>query len=76
MGMYASGSAVVFPISPMTLTLSIGSIDKNVILESGRPVEHEIIRLNLSADHDIIDGAPLVRFSEKFKIKLQNVLDI
>jgi pyruvate/2-oxoglutarate dehydrogenase complex dihydrolipoamide acyltransferase (E2) component len=72
MGMYGSGPAVVIPITPMTLTLSIGSIDKKLVLENGRPVEHEIIRLILCADHEIIDGAPLMRFSDRFKKMLQN----
>jgi len=30
-------------------------------------VEREFVHLNLSADHDIIDGAPLMRFAERFK---------
>lgn len=71
MGMHASGPAVVIPITPMTLTLSIGSISKRLVLENGCPVEREIIHLNLSADHDIIDGAPLMRFSDRFKKKLE-----
>ena len=72
MGMHASGPAVLIPITPMTLTLSIGAISKRVVVENGSPIEREIIQLNLGADHDIIDGAPLVRFSERFKKKLEN----
>jgi pyruvate/2-oxoglutarate dehydrogenase complex dihydrolipoamide acyltransferase (E2) component len=77
LGMHASGPAVVVPITPMTLTLSIGTIGKKLVLENGSPVEHEIIQLNLSADHDLIDGAPLVRFIDRFRKKLENgcVLD-
>ena len=72
MGMHASnGPAVLIPITPMTLTLSIGSIGKRVVLENGSPVEREIIQLNLGADHDIIDGAPLVRFAQRLKKKLE-----
>ncbi|SFI17711.1 2-oxoacid dehydrogenases acyltransferase (catalytic domain) [Collimonas sp. OK307] len=70
MGMHTSGSAVVIPITPMTLTLSIGSIGKKLVLENGVPVERDIIHLNLGADHDIIDGAPLMRFADRFKIML------
>jgi pyruvate/2-oxoglutarate dehydrogenase complex dihydrolipoamide acyltransferase (E2) component len=77
MGMHARGVAVVQPITPMTLTLSIGSIGKKMIMEEGCPVERETIQLNLSADHDIIDGAPLVRFADRLSKKIEQacVLD-
>lgn len=72
MGMYASGPAVIFPITPMTLTLSIGAIHKKLVLENGLAVERDFIQMNLGADHAIIDGAPLMRFAVRFKLKLQN----
>ena len=67
MGMHASGPAVVFPITPMTLTLSIGASYRSVTMQNGSPVECELLQLNFSADHDIIDGAPLMRFVEHYK---------
>lgn len=67
MGMHVSGPAVVIPITPMTLTLSIGAIHTRLILEDGHPVEREYIQMNLGVDHDIIDGAPLMRFADRFK---------
>jgi len=70
MGMHASGPAVILPITPMTLTLSIGAIHKKLVLENGLAVERDFIQMNLGADHDIIDGAPLMRFSDRFKRKL------
>ena len=72
MGMHATGPAVLIPITPMTLTLSIGAISKKVILEDGCVTECEIIQMNLGADHDIIDGAPLMRFADRFKQKLRD----
>jgi pyruvate/2-oxoglutarate dehydrogenase complex dihydrolipoamide acyltransferase (E2) component len=71
MGMHAQGAAVVIPITPMTLTLSIGAIGRKLVLEDGVPVEREFIQLNLGADHDIIDGAPLMRFCTRFKAMLE-----
>lgn len=70
MGMFARGAAVVLPITPMTLTLSIGGLERKPVLEDGRLVERDVIHLNLGADHDIIDGAPLMRFAERFKQNL------
>ncbi len=74
MGMFVSGAAVMFPITPMTLTLSIGGIEKKLIMIDGLPVEREVIHLNLGADHDIIDGAPLMRFAEVFRKKLEGAV--
>ena len=70
MGMHASGPAVMIPITPMTLTLSIGAIHKKLVLENGLAVERDFIQMNLGADHDIVDGAPLMRFADRFKCKL------
>jgi hypothetical protein len=67
LGMFTSGAAVGVPITPMTLTLTIGAIEKRLALRAGQAVEREFMHLNLSADHDIIDGAPLMRFAERFK---------
>jgi hypothetical protein len=72
MGMHASGAAVGVPITPMTLTLSIGTIEKKLLLHDGQAVERDVVHLNLSVDHDIIDGAPLMRFAERFKQLLRN----
>lgn len=71
MGMHAVGRAVVVPITPMTLTLSIGAINVQPALTDGIVVEREFIQLNLSADHDIIDGAPLMRFAATLKKNLE-----
>jgi pyruvate/2-oxoglutarate dehydrogenase complex dihydrolipoamide acyltransferase (E2) component len=72
MGMNAVGPAVIIPITPMTLTLSIGASYSKVVLEHGIAVERDFIQMNLGADHDIIDGAPLMRFTEQFKQKLHS----
>ena len=71
MGMFGTGSAVVLPIAPMTLTLSIGTVDTIPALVDGHLVEREVIHLNLTADHDVVDGAPLMRFAERLRQKLE-----
>jgi len=72
MGMFARGAAVVQPITPMTLTLSIGAIENRMVMKDGVPASRAFIHLNLGADHDIIDGAPLMRFAESFRQCLEN----
>ncbi len=76
MGMYATGAAVVQPITPMTLTLSIGSISTRCERRAEELIETEILHLNFSADHDIIDGAPLMRFADEFRRRLEAGTDL
>jgi hypothetical protein len=68
MGMFSAGAAAGFPITPMTLMLTIGGIESR---QDGKVVEREVIHLNLSVDHDIIDGAPLMRFADRLKTILR-----
>jgi len=72
MGMYTSGAAVGVPITPMTLTLTIGTIEKKLVFRDGQAIESDVVHLNLSIDHDVIDGAPLMRFAERFRKILLN----
>jgi pyruvate/2-oxoglutarate dehydrogenase complex dihydrolipoamide acyltransferase (E2) component len=72
MGMYTSGAAVGVPITPMTLTLTIGTIEKKPALQDGQLIERDVVHLCLSVDHDIVDGAPLMRFAERFKQMLRD----
>jgi 2-oxoacid dehydrogenases acyltransferase (catalytic domain) len=72
MGMHASGAAAGIPITPMTLTLTIGTIEKKPALQDGQLVERDVVHLVLSIDHDIVDGAPLMRFVERFKQLLRD----
>lgn len=69
-GMFSKGRLIAVPISPMTLTLSIGSIDPQPVFQDGVLAEREIITLMLSADHDVVDGAPLARLIAKFRDKI------
>jgi len=72
LGMYGSGTAAGIPITPMTLTLTIGTIEKKPALQDGQLVEREVVHLVLSVDHDVVDGAPLMRFTERFKQLLRD----
>jgi hypothetical protein len=72
LGMYGSGVATGIPISPMTLMLTIGTIEKKPALQDGQLVERDYVHLVLSVDHDIVDGAPLMRFTERFKQLLRD----
>lgn len=59
------------PITPMTLTLTIGEICPELALVDGILIERESLQLTLSADHDVIDGVPLARFMHRLKVNLE-----
>ena len=71
-GMHASGRVFVLPITPMTLTLAIGAISSVPVFVDGIVVERESLQLTISADHDVIDGAPLLRFVGTLKTSLEH----
>jgi hypothetical protein len=71
-GMYTSGATNGIPITPMTLTLTIGTTEKKVTMQDGQAVERDVVHLNLSVDHDVIDGAPFMRFAERLRQELVN----
>ena len=68
--MKSDGRLIGWSISPMTLTLIIAATSNRVVLVEGNAVEREVLQLNFSADHNVIDGAPLWRFIARFKKRL------
>ena len=55
-----------------TTQIAIGGITKKVVMEAGKTQQKEFLRLVISVDHDIIDGAPLARFASKMADMLKN----
>jgi pyruvate/2-oxoglutarate dehydrogenase complex dihydrolipoamide acyltransferase (E2) component len=66
-GMFGEGAAFVLPITPMTLTLAIGTIQKRPAIVDGILEEREFLCLTIGVNHDIIDGGPLMRFVARLK---------
>ena len=66
-GMYTTGAALGLPITPMSLTLTVGAIEKQLALRDGLMYEREVVHLDISFDHDVIDGAPTMRFADRLK---------
>ena len=69
-GMLSRGNLALVPITPLTLTLAIGSIDDKPVYENGEITNRQFITLCLCADHDVIDGAPLTRFASRLRTKI------
>ena len=63
------------PIGSHTLNVTIGGITKRPIKQKDEIVERDFVCLTISADHDIIDGAPLGRFVNQLKKAIESPLN-
>lgn len=73
----ASGAASqrpgwLVPITPVTCGVSVGGIYEKVYLTKGIPETRRTLCLTVSVNHDIVDGAPAVRFGETFIQLIEN----
>ena len=72
LSMFGSGKIYAFPITPMTLTLAVGTVNSEIYLNKGISQTRKMLNLTLCADHDIIDGAPMMRFINRLNFLIQN----
>ncbi len=70
-GMFGTGRGWAIPITPMTLTITVGSIETRLVKVDGQIMEREFLCLTTSIDHDLIDGAPAARFLADLKGTLE-----
>ncbi len=61
-GMFGRGSAWGIPMTVYTLCITLGGIALKPGIVDGRIEPREYLCLTVSADHDVVDGAPLARF--------------
>jgi pyruvate/2-oxoglutarate dehydrogenase complex dihydrolipoamide acyltransferase (E2) component len=66
-GMFGRGTG--WGVAPMahTLTLVVGGLDSKPGVVGTRIEPREYLCLTLTMDHDVIDGAPATRFTNRFK---------
>ena len=74
-GMHTTGAALGLPITPMSLTLTVGTLETQLALCDGVVCEREILHMDISLDHDVIDGAPTMRFANRLKELLRSGVD-
>jgi pyruvate/2-oxoglutarate dehydrogenase complex dihydrolipoamide acyltransferase (E2) component len=67
LGMFAEGGFWGIPITTQTLLVTLGGIVKKPAMVNGSLEEREYLSVTLSFDHDIIDGAPAARFTQRLK---------
>jgi pyruvate/2-oxoglutarate dehydrogenase complex dihydrolipoamide acyltransferase (E2) component len=67
-GMFGKGAAWgIPPAIPIPLMVTVGGIGEKLVLVDGQIVMRDYLGLTVSFDHDIIDGAPAARFTERLK---------
>ena len=66
-GMFGKGSSWGIPPAGPTLTIIVGGIGEKPEIVDGHIATREYLTMTISFDHDIIDGAPAARFTQRLK---------
>ncbi len=66
-GMFGKGSSWGIPPAGPTLTIIVGGIGEKLEVRDGDITTREYLGMTISFDHDIIDGAPAARFTQRLK---------
>jgi pyruvate/2-oxoglutarate dehydrogenase complex dihydrolipoamide acyltransferase (E2) component len=66
-GIFGKGAGWGIPPALPTLMMTVGGISEKPVFIDGQIVTRDYLNLTISFDHDIIDGAPAVRFTERLK---------
>jgi len=64
-GMFGKGMGWAIPMTDYTLCIALGGIAEKPGVVDGRIEVREYLNATIVVDHDIIDGAPLARFSSR-----------
>src|SRR5947209_9269842 len=66
-GMFGKGAGWGIPLPSHSLWITVGGIGEKPVLVDGHIALREYLSLTISFDHDIIDGAPAARLTERLK---------
>ncbi len=67
-GMFGSGAGWGIPLAaPTPLMVTVGGIGQKQVMLDKRVAVREYLSLTISVDHEIVDGAPATRFTQRFK---------
>jgi pyruvate/2-oxoglutarate dehydrogenase complex dihydrolipoamide acyltransferase (E2) component len=67
-GMFGKGAGWgIPPPIPTPLMITVGGIGKKPEIVDGQVAPREYLSLTISVDHDIVDGAPAARFTQRLK---------
>lgn len=71
-GMFGKGGGWAITRPFYTLAVAVGGIAERPVLIDDRIEAREFLSVTLSFDHDIIDGGPATRFTQRFKELLES----
>lgn len=71
-GMFGTGSGWGIPVPNHSLQLTLGGIGKKPGVIDHRVEVRKYLSLTISFDHDVIDGAPAARFTQRLKELIEN----
>jgi len=66
-GMFGQGGGWAITMPNFTLTVAVGGIAKKPGVVGDQIEIREYLDLTVSIDHDVVDGAPMVRFVNRFR---------
>ncbi|MGA7912602.1 MAG: 2-oxo acid dehydrogenase subunit E2 [Candidatus Dormiibacterota bacterium] len=67
-GMFGKGAGWGIPIpTPTPLMITVGGIGEKQLIVNGQVTRREYLSLTISVDHNIIDGAPAARFTQRLR---------
>jgi pyruvate/2-oxoglutarate dehydrogenase complex dihydrolipoamide acyltransferase (E2) component len=70
-GMFGSDAGWGIPVSFQSINVTVGGIGQKPGIVDGRIEIREYLCLTLSFDHDIVDGAPAARFTQRLKALIE-----
>ena len=65
-------AAVINP--PQAAVLAVGSLAERAVVQGGAVVARQTMRVTLSSDHRVIDGAEAAQFLQTLKQMLENAV--
>ena len=71
-GMFGQGGGWAITMPNFTLTVTVGGITRKPGVIDDQIEIREYLDLTISIDHDIVDGAPMVRFVDSFRKIIEN----
>ena len=66
-GMFGDGTGWGIPVPNHTLQLTLGGMARKPAVVADRVEIREYLSVTISLDHDIVDGAPAARFTQRLK---------
>ena len=66
-GMFGGGAGWGIPMTNYTLCLTVGGIAEKPGVVGGQIEVREFLDMTVSVDHEVVDGAPLAKFTTRLK---------